>query len=156
MTTFTLRPGQVADASAISALILSLQPYLTIAPDAAGAEEFLLTIQPDAIAYNLRAPNFRYQLALHGNILAGLVAVRDNSHLYSLYVASAYHARGLGRLLWEAGRDDARALGNRGRFTVNSSAYAQAMYQHLGFRATGPMAELNGIRFVPMVLEATA
>ena len=149
---FYLRPGTVDDAPAISALILSLQPYLTIEPDGTGAEEFLVTLQPDIIRRNLAADNYRYQLAFAGEELAGVVAVRDNSHLFSLYVAQRWHGQGLGRLLWEAGRDDALARGNPGCFTVNSSPFAAGMYRKLGFREAAPLAEMHGIRFLPMRL----
>ncbi|WP_028104863.1 GNAT family N-acetyltransferase [Pseudoduganella violaceinigra] len=141
------------DAAAISALILSLQPFLTIEPDGAGAEEFLVSLSPDIIRRNLQADNYRYQLAFDGATLAGVVAVRDNAHLFSLYVGSAWHGRGVGRLLWEAARDAALARGNPGSFTVNSSAFAEGLYLHLGFTATGPVAEMHGIRFIPMRLD---
>jgi predicted GNAT family N-acyltransferase len=79
--------------------------------------------------------------------------VRDNTHLFSLYVGTAWHGQGIGKRLWEAARDGALARGNPGTFTVNSSTFAESMYRHLGFEATGPVAEMHGIRFVPMRLE---
>jgi len=150
---FTLRPGTAEDASAISALIMALQPYLTIAPDGSGAEEFLVSLSPDIIRRNLQDENYSYQLAFDGEVLAGVVAVRDNTHLFSLYVGSAWHGQGLGRLLWHVARDAALARGNPGSFTVNSSAFAESIYRHLGFTATGPVAEMHGIRFIPMRLD---
>ena len=150
---FKLRTGTPDDASAISVLILSLQPYLTIEPDGSGAEEFLLSLSPDIIRRNLQDAAYSYQLAFDGDVLAGVVAVRDNTHLFSLYVGSAWHGQGVGRLLWRAARDAALARGNPGSFTVNSSAFAHSIYRHLGFTATGPVAEMHGIRFIPMRLE---
>ncbi len=148
-----IRPAEIDDAAAISALILSLQPYLTIEPDGAGAEEFLVTLQPDIVRRNLQAENYHYQLAFDGEALAGVVAVRDNTHLFSLYVGSPWHGWGIGKRLWEVARDGALARGNPGSFTVNSSTFAEAMYRHLGFVATGPVAEMHGIRFIPMRLD---
>lgn len=148
-----LRPGTADDAAAVSALILSLQPYLTIEPDGRGAEEFLVTLQPDIIRRNLRADNYSYLLAWDGAELAGVAAMRDNAHLFSLYVSRPWHGRGVGRQLWEALRDQALARGNPGAFTVNSSPFAEGMYRHLGFVPTAPMAEMHGIRFIPMRLE---
>jgi GNAT superfamily N-acetyltransferase len=148
-----MRPGAAEDASAISTLILSLQPYLTIEPDGSGAEEFLISLSPEFIRRNLQDENYRYQLAFDGETLAGVVAVRDNTHLFSLYVGSPWHGQGVGKRLWEAARDAALARGNPGSFTVNSSTFAEGMYRHLGFTATGPVAEMHGIRFIPMRLE---
>jgi len=150
---FKLRSAAADDASAISALILSLQPYLTIEPDGSGAEEFLVSLSPDIIRRNLQDANYSYQLAFDGEVLAGVVAVRDNTHLFSLYVGSAWHGQGVGRLLWQEARDAALARGNPGSFTVNSSAFAESIYRHLGFTATGPVAEMHGIRFIPMRLD---
>lgn len=153
---FKLRPATADDAAAISALILSLQPYLTIEPDGTGAEEFLATVQPAIIRSNLQAQNYDYQLAHDGDVLAGVVAVRDNAHLFNLYVGSPWHGQGIGKALWAVARERALARGNPGRFTVNSSAFAEQMYLHFGFVPTGPMAEMHGIRFIPMRLELPA
>ena len=150
---FDVRSADAEDASAISALILSLQPYLTIEPDGSGAEEFLVSLSPDIIRRNLQDEKYCYQLAFDGEALAGVVAVRDNTHLFSLYVGSPWHGQGLGKRLWEVARDAALARGNPGSFTVNSSTFAEAMYRHLGFAATGPLAEMHGIRFIPMRLD---
>lgn len=148
-----LRQGVADDAAAISALVLSLLPYLTIEPDGAGAEEFLVTLQPDIIRRNLQADNYIYHVAYDGALLAGVAAVRDNTHLFSLYVGSPWHGQGLGKRLWQVARDAALARGNPGGFTVNSSDFAQDMYRHLGFVPTGPMAEMHGLRFIPMRLD---
>ncbi|WP_229208100.1 GNAT family N-acetyltransferase [Duganella sp. Root198D2] len=150
---FEIRPAEADDAAAISALILSLQPYLTIEPDGSGAEEFLVSLSPDIIRRNLQDEAYRYQLAFDGDVLAGVVAVRDNAHLFSLYVGSPWHGQGVGKRLWESARAGALARGNAGNFTVNSSTFAEGMYRHLGFTATGPVAEMHGIRFIPMRLE---
>ena len=152
----TIRFATPDDAPAISALIITLQPFLTIAPDGAGAEQFMATIQPEVIAANLRAENYRYQLALLADTLAGVVAVRDNTHLFNLYVAEAFHGQGLGRRLWEAARDDALSRGNAGSFTVNASVYAEKMYRRWGFAPTAPVQEQHGLRFIPMRLGAAA
>ena len=58
--------------------------------------------------------------------------------------------------LWELARDGALARGNPGSFTVNASVFAEGMYRRLGFTATGPVAEMHGIRFIPMRLEQAA
>lgn len=41
---------------------------------------------------------------------------------------------------------------NPGYFTVNSTPYAQPVYERFGFVATGPRVETKGIAFVPMHL----
>ena len=83
--------------------------------------------------------------------LVGLVAMRDHSHLYHLFVAPAWQGRGLARALWQQVRQAALEAGNPGRFTVNASVNAVPVYGRFGFVATGPRVEKNGIAFVPMV-----
>jgi GNAT superfamily N-acetyltransferase len=153
MEKITLRAAETADAPAISALIMALQPMLTIAPDGEGADQFLASIQPEVIAANIGAGNYRYQVAHLGDTLAGVVALRDNTHLFSLYVARNAHGQGIGRRLWQAAREEALQRGNPGSFTVNSSTYAEQMYLGWGFQPTDTAQENHGIRYIPMRLE---
>lgn len=147
MKTLTIRPATLADAPAISALICDLLPYLTVAADGSGAEAFVRTLQAPAIAACLADSRYRYQLGWLDGALAGVVAVRDTSHLFHLFVARALHGQGLGRQLWQA----ARAGAPDGTcFTVNSSVFALPMYQRFGFVAQGPVAEHDGIAYIPM------
>ncbi len=79
--------------------------------------------------------------------------MRDNTHLFHMFVPRALHRRGMARRLWQAARDASLARGGVTAFTVNSSAYALPLYESLGFVATGPKVETGGIAFVPMRME---
>jgi len=147
-----IRPGTVADAPIVGALVMDLLPFLTVDPQGRGAESFVANIDAAAQARYLAAPSFRYQLAWRGNALAGFVAMRDNGHLFHLFVDRALHGQGLGRRLWELARDEALALGNPGVFTVNASDHALPMYVRLGFMPVGPREEQRGIAWTPMRL----
>lgn len=144
------------DAPAISALIHSVAHYFTLHPQGLGAEAFLRGIAPQAVSGYISAPNFRYCVGLVDGQLAGVVAVRDNAHLYHLFVAPACQGQGLSRALWQHARQAARAAGNPQRFTVNATPYAQPIYARFGFQATGPRVEMHGIAFVPMELHVDA
>lgn len=147
-----IRPAVVDDADAISALIGSVMHHLTLHPDGAGAERFIETMAPPAIAQAISAPNMRYLAGFDAGCLAGAVALRDNRHLFHLFVAPAFQRRGYARRLWDVVRDEAIESGNPGYFTVNSSIFAVPLYKTLGFRATGERTEMNGIAFLPMAL----
>ena len=149
----TLRPALVADAPAIVALIDDLMPFLTLHPDGAGAEKFIEHCRQPAIEQYLSLPNYAYQLAHIDGALAGVVAMRDNTHLFHMFVPRALHRRGMARRLWQAARDASLARGGVTAFTVNSSLYALPLYTSLGFVATGPKVETGGIAFVPMRME---
>lgn len=152
MTTnpFAIQRATASDAPAISQLIVSLSRSFTLNSDGTGAEAFLQTIGPPSIQKLIEAPDMAYYKATEAGQLAGVVALRDNAHLYHLFVAPAFQGQGLSRRLWEHVRDEARLHGNGGHFTVNSTPYAVAVYERFGFKATGPRVETNGIAFVPM------
>lgn len=147
MKTLTIRPARLEDAPAISALICDLLPYMTVAADGSGAAAFVRTLRASAIAACLADSRYRYQLGWLDGQLAGVVAVRDGSHLFHLFVARALHGRGLGRQLWQAAR---LAAPDGTGFTVNSSVFALPMYQRFGFEALGPAIARDGIAYIPM------
>lgn len=145
-----IRRATSADAGAISALILGMADKLTVHPDGRGAEEFLTTLSPAAIDGYIRAANCRYWTGTIDGALAGLVAVRDNTHLFHLFVAPAFQGCGLSARLWRHARDEARAQGDVAAFTVNASISAAPIYRHFGFQDTSAVVEMNGLAFIPM------
>lgn len=88
-------------------------------------------------------------------VLAGFIAVRERSHVYSLYVDSRFHRRGIARRLWETARasalDPAHGAKHPGAFTVNASNHALPFYAALGFVPTAPTQE-GIVRYNPMRL----
>ncbi len=145
-----IRPAQPEDASAISDLIHRLAPYCTIEPDGKGAEQFFASISRESIESYIRSPNFAYFVATVDNQLMGVAALRDTSHVYHVFVASEFHGKGYGRVLWEHLRDHAQQHGPITRFTVNSSSYAEQMYRHFGFTPTSEKQIMHGLAFIPM------
>jgi GNAT superfamily N-acetyltransferase len=150
MDNLIIRPATVADAPAIGSLIQALLPYLTTHPQGLGAEKFIVNIGIDAQRRYLGQANFRYHVAFQDDTLMGVVAVRDNSHLFHLFIKETLHRQGLGRRLWELARDEAMANGNPGSFTVNSAGRATGLYLRLGFVPAGEPIEHDGIVDVPM------
>lgn len=148
-----IRRATAGDAQAVSALIKGVAHYFTLDPQGRGAQAFLSSIEPPAVEGYITAPNFSYLVGFVGQRLAGVVAVRDNAHLYHLFVARAFQGRGLSRDLWQHAKEAAIAAGNRTGFTVNSTPWAVPVYQRFGFKTTGPKVETKGVAFVPMRLE---
>ncbi|GGY20967.1 GNAT family N-acetyltransferase [Massilia dura] len=156
MDNLTIRPATVADATAIGSLVLDLLPYLTVHPQGLGAEKFISNVGIDAQRRYLGQDNFRYHVALRGDELLGVVAVRDNTHLFHLFVREALHGQGLGQRLWQLARDEAIAKGNPGSFTVNAAGRAAGWYVRLGFVQVAERIEHDGIVDVPMRWESGA
>ena len=76
--------------------------------------------------------------------LAGMVALLD-SHIALFFVRVQYQGRGIGKALFRWVSSAAV-----GPLTVNSSPYAEKIYQRLGFLPTGPEQVKDGIRYTPM------
>jgi GNAT superfamily N-acetyltransferase len=144
------RPGSPADAEAIAGLIASFQSELTDDPSAAGADEYLASVSLRAEHEYLASERYRYLVALVGEELAGFIAIRDNSHLFHLFVARRHQRNGLARCLWEQARHEAQLQGNPGNFTVNSSLGAVPIYKAFGFVPEGSVISIHGISFLPM------
>ena len=116
-----------------------------------GAANLFASLEADAIEGYL-ASAYEYHVAEEDGVLAGVVGVRDNSHLYHLFVADEFRGRGFARELWGVARDTCREAGNIGEFTVNSSRFAVGMYRKFGFVETGPPETKEGVTSIPMKL----
>ncbi len=147
-----VRHATATDAKQISSLIRSLSDPFFLAPGGEGAEAFLASITEEAIQGYISASNFSYLVADTGGQLVGVVALRDNSHLFHLFVAKASQGTGLGRDLWLVVKQAALGAGNPGRFTVNSSLNAVPVYERFGFVPSGSEVQTHGIAFLPMQL----
>ena len=151
-TNMNIRPATPNDSLTISALIRSVAHYFTLHPEGIGAEEFLKTISPEGINSYITAPNFHYLVGFIGDELAGVVAIRDNNHLYHLFVSPQFQRMGIAKELWRVAMDESLQRGNPGEFTVNSTPFAVPIYESFGFEITGQKVETMGIAFVPMKL----
>lgn len=96
----------------------------------------------------------RFQLAFAGHVLVGVSAMRDDSHLFQMYVTARHRGRGIARRLWQRTmRDAVRRAGTRS-FTLNATRMAIPVYERFGFVATGPhRVAPNGIASTPMQLD---
>lgn len=150
-----IRAATVADAEEISALIVELSAPFYTSPTREGAEPFLASISAEAQRGYLAAGNFSYHVAETDGRLVGVVALRDNAHLFHLFVAKPLQGTGLSRRLWNIVKADALATGNPGQFTVNSSLIAVPVYEQFGFVRKGEVQYVHGISCQPMQLQCS-
>jgi GNAT superfamily N-acetyltransferase len=97
------------------------------------------------------ASGYVYHVAEVDGELAGFIAIRQRSHVYSLYVDKRFHRRGVARRLWDCAREAALEPGHSGAFTVNASNHALPFYASLGFVPTAP-TQVGIVRYNPMRL----
>lgn len=146
-----IEPARPQDAEAISALLLSLANRCTLYPDMRGAGRFLASLAPDAVRALIAAPAYRYLAGWIDGSLAGVIALRDNRHLFHLFVAERFQGRKMASALWTEAKALALAAGNPGRFTVNASVAAVPVYRAFGFRPNGEHMAAHGIVYLPML-----
>lgn len=149
----TIRKARAEDASQISELIFKVAHRFNSSASGEVAPWFLAAITPSVIAGNIDDQNFNYLVGFVGHVIAGVVALRDTTHVHHLFVALEFHRKGLATKLWERAKADALAFGNKEGFSVRSSEFAVPVYERFGFRVIGARAEKDGIVFVPMKLE---
>lgn len=148
-----IREATIADAESISKLVCELsEKFIAQEFTAQGAEHLLASMSPDAIQKYIHS-GFRYHVAEMGKQVVGVVSVKNNSHLYHLFVAEKHQRKGIASRLWQVAMEACLCKGNSGGFTVNSSKYAQGVYEKLGFVAQSGPEEKNGVVFIPMKLE---
>ena len=84
--------------------------------------------------------------------IIGIMGMRENSnHINMAYIKKEYHRRGVGTSLFNYLLNDiTKADPTITKLTLNSSPYGLPFYYHLGFTATMPEQEIDGIRFTPM------
>jgi ribosomal protein S18 acetylase RimI-like enzyme len=152
MSALKIRVAAAGDAENISQLICGLVEKFVVKEFSTQGRDFLLsTLTAETIKQNLQS-GYRYHVAEVDGLLAGVVAVKGNTHLYHLFVAEQFHRRGIAKKLWHHSMNECLANGNSLEFTVNSSAYAVAVYKRLGFVAQAGPQEKNGVVFYPMKL----
>jgi len=82
--------------------------------------------------------------------IVGIITTRDRSHISLLFVRKDYHGRGISRDLLESLLN----LTEEETITVNSSPYALEIYKKLGFVVLEELQEKEGIKFIPMKMQA--
>ena len=144
----SLVPGDIPAAAAL--LRRAAEEFILHESTPADGAMFLAAQGEEGIRGFL-ALGFVYHVAEVEGMLAGFIAIRERSHVYSLYVDQAFHRRGIARRLWDTARAAAVGPDHPGAFTVNASNHALPFYAALGFAPTAPM-QVGIVRYNPMRL----
>ena len=144
-----LREMKPQDAPIISALIDRVYRAFN---DALVPPALQHIIEPDQIIEKSRT-GYLYLVAEIDGQVAGVITMKDRSHIYHLFIDGPYHGRGIGKALWVHMLERLKEDGPLPKvFTVNSSDFALDFYPKLGFQPTGPKQEMDGIPFTPMAM----
>jgi GNAT superfamily N-acetyltransferase len=144
---FVIRHATASDAEAASHLVTGLAHYFVSDPNSAEVGTFMAGLAPSAYAERIRSAQFKHYVAEDSAGLCGVVALRDGSHVYHLFVRADAQGQGISRALWR----HAKQHSNHSTFTVNASLFAVPVYERLGFVAKAGPQRSQGVAFVPMV-----
>jgi GNAT superfamily N-acetyltransferase len=146
-----IRLAVACDAAAISELVSRLTRIHVLPEQPEGAAEKLLAWMTTAAIAQRIAMGHRYHVAESAGALAGVAAIRDNVHLYLLFVDTSFQRRGTAKALWQAALAACIESAQPQRITVNASAFAVPVYLRLGFALLGPADVREGVKSTPMV-----
>jgi GNAT superfamily N-acetyltransferase len=142
----TYRPMRSDEVDRVAAFVQRV--YATfVAPDESSEGRATFARYSAAEALAARAGDHLVWLAAAGDAVVGALEVRRGTHVALLFVDGAHQGRGVGRGLLTAAFGPPEAWP---ALTVNSTPNAVGVYERLGFAASEPLQEQNGLRFVPM------
>jgi GNAT superfamily N-acetyltransferase len=138
-----IRKATSKDTAAIVAVIA---PFVE---DIIANEQGRQRFTPEAIQAIFERQGIHYFVAELDQEIVGLVAYLEPAHVLHFFLIKALHGQGYGTLLWNFIEEKIKQQ-RVDKITVNSSAYAQKIYEKFGFVTTGPAIEDKGIHFIPM------
>lgn len=89
-------------------------------------------------------------IALDGERMAGMISLRDKSHISLLFVEEDYQHQGIGKGLIRSLEEYIREEYHGFRVTVNAAPYAVGFYHAIGFEDVAPQLSKEGILYTPM------
>jgi len=153
---FVYRPSRPGEETAVSNLVArSFNEFIARDFLEEGIEEFFKYANPRSLAKRSEGAHFIHVAEIGGEI-AGMVEVREMSHISMLFVDKAHHRKGIGRELLRLALELIKSGGSAPEeITVNSSRFAVPFYESLGFVRTCEEKTIYGVVHVPMALTLT-
>lgn len=142
----------VIDAKAISELITPLVIKFILPTCSGDGVKILLNSMSIRSITGYIESGYCYFKAVEQDELIAVIGVRDNSHLYHLFVNENHQGKGIASTLWNVAKKECLSQGNTGVFTVNSAVNAAQLYRTLGFVEQSGIRERSGIKDIPMRL----
>ena len=119
-----------------------------------GTESFLSFLWGKRVREMLDEGSFRVWCCYAEGVPAGMIALRENSHISLLFVRGEFHRQGIGRMLYAEAKKHALASGTK-IITVNASEFGLPFYRAMGFYETDMQLTNDGIIYTPMEAKIT-
>lgn len=153
MANIIIRRATVSDSHIISQLISNNAQVLLQDDFAEGGLDFFLRTANNQSIKEYMEQGFIYWVATIDSKIVGVVAIKDFSHLFHLFVDKDHHKKGIAKKLWDEVFKCSLSESDKKKFTLNSTSYALPVYERWGFVTTDKEQERHGIRFTPMKLD---
>ena len=150
----SIRLAREADARAIGVLVRRVTRQDVLPDQSAKAARHLMeTMSARNERARIRVGN-RYHVAEIEGRIVGVVATRDDSHVFRLFVSRRWRGLGIARRLLDRAVADCRRRSGTRAITLNASAFAVGAYRRLGFVPKGRLIARGpaGVVAMPMVL----
>ena len=154
MSLIQIRPARLSEANSIIAMVLRSFDVI-VAPDYSneGIDYFHHEVTAESLENAINDDEI-VLVALADANLAGVIKVRDETHISMLFVDQLHQARGIGReLITRAVAEIQNRTPHATIITVNSSPFAVPVYIHMGFQAAGPETETDGMKYFPLTAD---
>jgi len=133
--------------SDLDQVVQLIQPYVKdFVTNREGEEKF----SRNAIQKISETTDIKYFVKEQHQKIIGVIAYRQPAHLIHFFVDQLHQKQGVGRELWGFINQQVESNSNIDKWTVNSSCYAQPIYEKLGFTTQSDVIENHGIRFIQM------
>ncbi|WP_375177913.1 GNAT family N-acetyltransferase [Marinobacter mobilis] len=111
-------------------------------------EWFSKTLALSEFERRLSSKDFSSFVYTINDVIIGYISIKENSHVYHLFVAESYQGKGIAKELWNYATSDSATS----TYTVRSSIFAVPVYRRFGFKESEEATSKDGISFQPMVL----
>ena len=121
-----------------------------------GNESFKEYTETKNVIIRFSEKSSKFFVAKRDKEIIGALEIKNNDHISLWFVNKKFHGKGIGRKLFEYYLE--KLLHNNievKTITVNSSIYAEKIYEKIGFIKTNEMQEKNGIKYIPMEYRAS-
>lgn len=152
MSDVTFREAGIADADAISDLIMASQRQFCFHEYTPEGQALMARVCGREALKQYLGRGDVYFVAEADGMIVGVAGIRDNTHLAHNFVDSNWHRRGISKRLWQLASEECLRRGNPGCFDLRASTYAIPVYLKWGFAQTAPTDQEYGITSTPMTL----
>ncbi len=143
MTSSSIVPLSIKDIQRLTDLSYSLLKYLF---DKEIPQWFKNSFNQEEFRKRIQSNEYKYFGFKIKNKIVGFIAIKDDNHLFHLFVDEKYHQQYIGKKLWEYVKKNIAFE----TMSTNASLYAVNVYESFGFVKQKDIQTYKELEFLPM------